>query len=244
MAELVKDSDLIVSIVVPSAAKRVAQAVAEAVHESGRKDLLFLDANAIAPMTADEIAAVLGPAGVNFVDGCIIGSAAKMGKGTIVYVSGQQAGRLSALEQFDIPIKVLGPNTNQASAFKVVYAGLTKGLQGLFCELFMGARRFGLLKELTAQYEESFPGLIDKVSSSIVGLRIHAGRRAEEMDELKRTFQHHGLDSFMAPAAQKVLEAIAALNLDTASESGARQGDLQETLELFFDKGLLRRNAI
>jgi Domain of unknown function (DUF1932) len=109
--------------------------------------------------------------------------------------------------------------------------------------LFMGARRFGLLKELTAQYEESFPGLIDKVASSIVGLRIHAGRRAEEMDELKRTFNRHGMDSFMAPAAQKVLESIAALNVGKASASGARDGDLQETLELFFEKGLLQTNS-
>jgi 3-hydroxyisobutyrate dehydrogenase-like beta-hydroxyacid dehydrogenase len=243
MAELVHAADLIVSIVVPSAARRVAETVAAAVKDSGRKDLLFLDANAISPMTADDVAAVLNPAGVNFVDGCIIGAAARMGKGTLVYVSGAQADRLKALEPFDIPIKVLGPNPNQASAFKVVYAGLTKGLQGLFCELFMGARRFGLLKELTAQYEESFPGLIDKVASSIVGLRIHAGRRAEEMDELKRTFNHHGMDSFMAPAVQKVLEAIAALKAEKASESGARAGDLQETLELFYNSGLLRMNS-
>ena len=243
MVELVQSSELIVSIVVPSAASRVATSVAEAVKKSGRKNLIFLDANAISPMTADEIAAVLNPAGIDFVDGCIIGSAAKMGKGTIVYVSGQQASRLQSLESFNIPIKVLGPNTNQASAFKVVYAGLTKGLQGLFCELFMGARRFGLLKELTAQYEDSFPGLIDKVSSSIVGLRIHARRRAEEMDELKRTFNHHGMESFMAPAVQKVLESIAALESGQASESGARQGDLQETLELFYQKGLLQMNA-
>ena len=240
MAELVGSSDLIVSIVIPSAAKRVAENVAKAVKDSGRKDLLFLDANAISPMTADDIAAVLTPAGVNFVDGCIIGSAAKMGKGTIVYVSGPRAGELQALESLKIPIRVLGPNTNQASAFKVVYAGLTKGLQGLFCELFMGARRFGLLQELSAQYEESFPGLLDKVASSIVGLRIHAGRRAEEMDELQRTFNHHGLESFMAPAVQKVLQSIAALEMGKASDSGARQGDLQETLELFYTKGLLQ----
>ena len=243
MAELVASAELIVSIVVPSAAKRVAENVAAAVKDAGRKDLLFLDANAISPMTADEIAAVLGPAGVNFVDGCIIGAASKMGKGTIVYVSGPKASRLQSLESFDIPVKVLGANTNQASAFKVVYAGLTKGLQGLFCELFMGARRFGLLKELTEQYEASFPGLIDKVSSSIVGLRIHAARRAEEMDELKRTFNQHGMNSLMAPAAQKVLQAIAALETGKASASGARQGDLQETLELFYEKGLLRTKA-
>ena len=240
MPRLVKDAELIVSIVVPSAAKRVAAKVAKAAAKSGREDLLYLDANAISPMTADAIAAVLKPAGVNFVDGCIIGSAARMGKGTIVYVSGPQAQRLQALEAFGIPTRVLGPSTNQASAFKVVYAGLTKGLQGLFVELLMGARRFGLMNEIRGQYEESFPGLLDKISTSIVGLRIHAARRAEEMDELKRTFNHHGMQSFMAPAAQKVLEAIAALGAGEASESGARQGDLPETLEMFYEKGLLQ----
>ena len=240
MTALVREAELIVSIVVPFAAKRVAAKVAKAALKAGRQDLLFLDANAISPMTADDITKTLVPAGVKFVDGCIIGAAAKMGKGTIVYVSGPDAARLRDLELFNIPIKVLGPSTNQASAFKVVYAGLTKGLQGLFCELLMGARHFGLLDEIRAQYEASFPGLLDKVSSSVVALRIHAARRAEEMDELKRTFSHHGMKSFMAPAVQKVLEAIAALNAGQPSADGARSGDLMETLELFYEKGLLR----
>jgi 3-hydroxyisobutyrate dehydrogenase-like beta-hydroxyacid dehydrogenase len=240
LTDLVRQSDLIVSIVVPSAAIDVAKKVAEAVKTAGRKNLIFLDANAISPMTAEEIAKNLQPAGVSFVDGCIIGSAARMGKGTIVYVSGPEANHLQILEKFNIPVKVLGASTSQASAFKVVYAGLTKGLQGLFCELLMGARRFGLLEEIRAQYDESFPGLLGKVSSSIVGLSIHAGRRAEEMDELKRTFNHFGMRSFMAPAAQKVLEAIAALPRREASTSGAREGELFETLERFYDMGLLR----
>jgi len=241
MNDLVQEAELIVSIVVPSAAKKVASKVAKAALKTGRKDLLYCDANAISPMTADAIAEVLTPAEVNFVDGCIIGSAAKMGKGTIVYLSGPQAERLRGLEAFNIPLKLLGSGTNQASAFKVVYAGLTKGLQGLFCELLMGARKFGLLNEIRAQYEESFPGLLGRVAPSIVGLQIHAGRRAEEMDELKRTFNSQGLDSFMAPAVQKVLQAIAALNVGQASDSGLRHGDLAETLELFYEKGLLRR---
>jgi putative dehydrogenase len=241
MAQLVNEAEIVVSIVIPSAAKRVAEAVARAVVESGRKQLLFLDANAISPMTADEIAAVLASARVSFIDGCIIGSAARMGKGTIVYVSGADAERARDLEPLGIPVRVLGPNTSQASAFKVVYAGLTKGLQGLFCELLMGAQRFGLLNEIRAQYEESFPGLLDKISSSIIGLRIHAGRRAEEMDELARTFDHYGMTALMAPAAQQVLEAIASLDLREGSASGARDGDLMGTLQLFYEKGLLQK---
>jgi 3-hydroxyisobutyrate dehydrogenase-like beta-hydroxyacid dehydrogenase len=117
MTTLVREADLIVSIVVPFAATRVATKVGKAVIKSGRKDLLYLDVNAISPMTADEIAKTLIPAGVNFVDGCIIGAAAKMGRGTIVYVSGPEAARLQALEAFQIPIKVLGLSTNQVLGF-------------------------------------------------------------------------------------------------------------------------------
>ena len=127
-------------------------------------------------MTADEIGKILQPSGVNFVDGCIIGSATKMDKGAVVYVSGPQAPMIQELEPYGFSVKVLGPTVAQASAFKVVYAGLTKGLQGLFVELLMGARRFGLLDEIVKRYEESFPGLLDKVTSSIVGLRIHAAQ--------------------------------------------------------------------
>jgi 3-hydroxyisobutyrate dehydrogenase-like beta-hydroxyacid dehydrogenase len=241
VATLVEDADLIVSIVVPSAAKRVATKVAKAVTKSGRKDLLYLDANAISPMTADAIGQVLQSSGVNFVDGCIIGSATKMDKGAVIYVSGPQAAKIQELEPYGFLVKVLGPTVAQASAFKVVYAGLTKGLQGLFVELLMGASKFGLLDEITKRYEESFPGLLDKVTSSIVGLRIHAARRAEEMNELKRTFSYHGMKAFMAPAAQKVLQSIAELDLGRASETGQREGDLMETVELFFRKGLLQQ---
>jgi L-threonate 2-dehydrogenase len=135
---------------------------------------------------------------------------------------------------------VLGAGVGQASAFKVVYAGLTKGLQGLFVELLIGARRFGLLAEITRQYEESFPGLLAKVTPSIVGLKVHAGRRAEEMAELSQTYRHNGLRAVMAPATRKLLEKIAALDAGTASATGGREGALLETLELLFDKGLLQ----
>jgi 3-hydroxyisobutyrate dehydrogenase-like beta-hydroxyacid dehydrogenase len=238
---LVKDTDLIVSIVVPSAAKRVATKVAKAAAKSGRRNLLYLDANAISPMTANAIEKVLQPSGVDFVDGCIIGSATKMDKGAVVYVSGPQAAKIQDLEPHGFSVKVLGPTVAQASAFKVVYAGLTKGLQGLFVELLMGAKRFGLLDEILKRYEESFPGLLDKLTSSIVGLRIHAARRAEEMDELKRTFGYHGMKAFMAPAAQRVLQSIAELDVGKTSATGGREGDLLETLELFFKKGLLQQ---
>jgi 3-hydroxyisobutyrate dehydrogenase-like beta-hydroxyacid dehydrogenase len=240
---LVQNVDLIVSIVVPFAAKRVASKVAKAAAQTGVKNLLYLDANAISPMTAEQVGTILARGNVEFVDGCIIGSASRMDKGAVVYVSGPQATRVEELQAGGLTVKVLGPTIAQASAFKVVYAGLTKGLQGLFVELLMGAQKFGLLDEIIKRYEESFPGLLDKIAPSIISLRIHAGRRAEEMVELKQTFNHHGMKAFMAPAAQKVLQAIADLDVRQTSETGAREGDLLQTLELFFDKGLLQEKT-
>ncbi|MEK7782758.1 MAG: DUF1932 domain-containing protein, partial [Candidatus Binatota bacterium] len=241
LARLVSESDLVVCVVVPSAAKRVAAKVAKALIKVERKNLLYLDANAISPMTAREIEQHLSPASADFVDGCIIGSAAKMGQGTVVYVSGPQAALIQALEQFGFSVRLLGPEIAQASAFKIVYAGLTKGLQGLFVELLIGARKFGLLDEILQQYEESFPGLPGKVGQSIAALPVHAGRRAEEMKELSQTFAHYGLKAVMAPATEKVLKSIAALEAGKASETGERKGNLLETTELFFQRGLLQK---
>jgi L-threonate 2-dehydrogenase len=244
LAELCSSTDLIVSIVVPSAATKVAAEVANAAAEGNRKNLIYFDANAIAPMTAETINSILRETGVHFVDGCIIGSAAKLDKGAAIYASGPEAPRILELGRYGLSVQVLGTGTSQASAFKVVYAGLTKGLQALFVELLMGAKRFGLLDEIIKRYDESFPALLEKISSSVVGLRIHAGRRAEEMDELQRTYAHYGMQALMAPAIQKVLGSIAALDIRESSEKGAREGDLMETLELFYQQGLLSNTRL
>jgi 3-hydroxyisobutyrate dehydrogenase-like beta-hydroxyacid dehydrogenase len=239
LARLVSDADLIVSIVVPSAARKIAAQVGKALAKAGRKDCLYLDANAISPMTAEAVGAILSQAGAAFVDGCIIGSAARLSR-AVVYVSGPRAEDLGALKASGLNVEVLGAKAGQASAFKVVYAGLTKGLQALLTELLLGARKFDLLQEIMRRYEESFPGLVGKVGGSIAALPVHAGRRAEEMRELGETFRHHGLKAVIAPATKKILEQIAALDCGKPSETGGREGNLLETLELFFQRGLLQ----
>lgn len=243
LRRLLVESDLIVSLVVPLAAKRVAAKVAKALAKLDKKDLLYLDANAISPMTAGEIARLLSPTPAVFNDGCIIGSAAKLAQGTVIYLSGPQVDRLQILAEYGFSIRVLGQEIGQASAFKVVYAGLTKGLQGLFVELLVGARKLGLLSEIVHQYDESFPGLLSRIGPSIVGLKVHAGRRAEEMTELSQTFRHNGLRAVMAPATKKLLQGIAALDSAVASATGDREGSLLETLELFFQSGLLQEKG-
>ncbi|MDP2645412.1 MAG: DUF1932 domain-containing protein [Desulfobacterales bacterium] len=238
--QLVAECDLIVSLVVPSAAVAVAQTVAAAVAATGRKDLFFLDANAISPMTAAAVHDALHPLGVTCVDGCIIGSASRLAQNAVVYASGEQADAVRQLSAFGFSVKILGPQFGQASSFKILYAGLTKGLQSLLAELLTGARHVGLLDALMERYDQSFPGLVEKVGGSIAALPVHAARRSEEMAELAQTFAHFGLKSEMAPAAERVLKQIAALKAGRIDETGRRQSDLAGTLALFVQKGLFR----
>jgi 3-hydroxyisobutyrate dehydrogenase-like beta-hydroxyacid dehydrogenase len=239
MKQLVSEADLIVSIVIPSAAPRVAASVAKTLGKTPKQGVLFVDANAISPITAEQIDRTFKPAGVSFVDGCIIGSATRLEDRAIVYVSGPEAETIKGLEAFGLRVEVLGPSIGQASAFKILYAGLTKGLQSLLVELLLGAQKYGLLEELIQRYNKSHPGLVDGVGHSIAGLTVHGARRAEEMVELTKTMRAKGLQPIMAPAARRVLAGIGRLRLGEGA-SRERAESLREALDLFLRHGLLQ----
>ena len=240
MEDSVGQVDLVVSIVVPSAAKDVAARVALALQKTGRSGFIFIDANAISPMAAESLDRVLTNAGAHYIDGCIIGGAAKLDQGTVVYVSGPEANRLSELNASGLQVKVLGSGATQASAFKVLHAGLSKGLAGLFTELLVGASALGLLDETLNDYDRNYPGLVQKISNSIGSLPLHARRRSEEMIELGETFAYYGLAPIVVPAVEKILSAIA--DLDTGA-AGARRQPLVEAIKLFSERGLLRTKS-
>ena len=239
MKQLVAEADLIVSIVVPFAAPRVAASLAKTLLKTPKQGVLFLDANAISPITAELIDRVLKPVGVSFVDGCIIGGATKLEERAVIYVSGPEAEKIKGLEAFGLHVEVLGSNIGQASAFKILYAGLSKGLQGLFVELLLGAQKYGLLEEMIQRYNKSHPGLVDGVGHSIAALTVHGARRAEEMVELTKTLRAKGLQPIMAPATRRVLASIGALNLGKIS--GGETGEsLREVLDVLLENGLLQ----
>jgi 3-hydroxyisobutyrate dehydrogenase-like beta-hydroxyacid dehydrogenase len=241
LKELVTQSDLIVSIVTPSAAINAADRVAGILPDVQKDDFFFLDANAISPMSAHAIKEKFRQRPEVFVDGCIIGSSKKLADNAIIYVSGPRAERLSELEAFGFSVKILGQDIGQASAFKIIYAGLTKGLQGLLVELLLGAKNLNILEQLLDCYDERFPGLIKKVGRSISALPIHAGRRSEEMEELNQTLNHYGLQAHMPLAVKEVLKGIAALNLGRPSETGERSWNLMQTLDALQEGGFLQK---
>jgi 3-hydroxyisobutyrate dehydrogenase-like beta-hydroxyacid dehydrogenase len=207
LERVVAAAALIVSVVPPAAAEPLAAQVAEAIARANARPL-YLEANAIGPETAERIAQVLSEAGAAFVDGAIVGSSRDLRGRTRFYLSGECADEVAALLA---PLKttVLGSQPGQASAFKVLYAGLTKGLSALGVELLAGAERLDLAGPLMDKLQADYPSVATFWEHNLPGLPPVAWRRAQEMAELAATLEHQGLTAHMAHAARSVLEDVA-----------------------------------
>lgn len=205
---VVREAALVLSIVPPAAAEPLAQRIAAAVQRVGSHPY-YVDANSIAPGTADRVRASVEAAGATYVDGSIIGAAAGVPERTELLLSGLRAAEVAALLP-GLRTVVLGDNPSGASAFKVLYAGFTKGLAALGVELLAGAEAWGIRTELLAAYQQHYPDMARFLARTLPNLPDRADRRAQEMDELAEALHATGLTSHVPTAAGHVLRAIAA----------------------------------
>ena len=120
---MTESCDLIVSVCPPSAALDVARQVA-----GFGFDRTYLDANAIAPATAQEVAAVLEQGGGRYVDGGIIGAPPSPSSSPRLYLSGPSAPPVRDLfAGTAVEAHVISEDQSAASALKMCFAAWTKG---------------------------------------------------------------------------------------------------------------------
>jgi 3-hydroxyisobutyrate dehydrogenase-like beta-hydroxyacid dehydrogenase len=243
MTEVVRRADVVLSIIPPTAAKPVAADFAAAVRETGRKPL-FVDANAISPMTAQEVGAIIAPTGASYLDACIIGPARDVRGRCIFYVSGTQVQVFEEYFGKSLRTHVLGEQVGQASAFKMVFAGLNKGLAALLYELTSAAQDFGFLDELLHRYKVLLPGVMEALEWLVPTYPMHAARRADEMEELAEMLGHYGFSSIMARGTQQTLGAVGKLRLtERYPERGEHGWTMREVIEVLAREGALKKNA-
>lgn len=216
---LVVEVELIVAIVPPLAAEPLAREIAAAMRRAGAGPL-YCDANSIGPTTARSIEGAITGAGGRFVDGAIIGGAGGVPSRVTLYLAGEHASEVAELLD-PIPTQVLGGAAGEASAFKVLYAGLTKGMSALGMELLGGAERLGLRDLVMAKYHAEHPSVARFLEGNLPSLPPRAGRRAEEMVELAEMLEGLGLPAHMARAAQATLAEVG----DRDREEAAPVGD-------------------
>lgn len=220
LGQLVVDADVIVSICPPAAACEVAGAVAEAGFDG-----IFVDANAISPATAMEIAERFD----RFVDAGIIGPPPIERGSTRLYLAGDDASVVAELWSGSLlePV-VMDGQVGSASALKVAYAGYTKGSAALLITMAAYATSVGVAEELFAEWDMSMPGVKDRLVRTTAGVGPKAWRFVGEMDEIARSLELVDLPPDFHEAAAEIYSRLADLR-GTVSPTLA---DVMESLGL------------
>ena len=183
-------SDVLLSVCPPHAALTVARA---ARGFAG----LYVDANAISPATAREVAATHA----RFVDGGIVGSPPRRAGTTRLYLSGEEAPLVAALYGGTVVDARVVPD---ASALKMVYAAWSKGTAALLLAIRDVARADGVWGELQQEWRESAPELFDRLVSAERSASAKGWRWIGEMEEIAATFAAAGAPSGFHEAAAEV----------------------------------------
>jgi putative dehydrogenase len=143
-----------------------------------------VDCNAVSPDTAKRIGEVLAGTGVDYVDGGIIGSPPREGHTPRLYVSGDKASAVEVLNQYGLDVRAVGGGIGAASALKLSYAGINKGLVGLGVAMVLAARRAGVEDAFLKELSESQRAVLAQLVRSVPDMFSKAERWAPEMEEI------------------------------------------------------------
>jgi 3-hydroxyisobutyrate dehydrogenase-like beta-hydroxyacid dehydrogenase len=178
-------ADAFLSILPPAEALATAERLGPAFAAAAAPPL-YVDCNAVSPTTMRRIAAVLGAQGLRVVDAGIIGGPPREGyAGPVVHASGPEAPRLAALlEGRGLDLRVLDGPVGAASALKMSYAGITKGLVAIGSAMMLAATRAGAAQALHAELAASQPALAAWFGRMVPSMYAKAYRWSGEMEEI------------------------------------------------------------
>ena len=213
LAELVRRAGVIVSVCPPHAALDVARRAAGAGFEG-----VYVDANAISPGTAREVAGIVEGGGASYVDGGIIGTPPVAPGFIRLYLSGPRAGEVCDL--FDgslVDARVVDHDTGSggagaigaASAVKMAYASWTKGTAALLLAARALARAEGVEETLLAEWSISQPGLEARSAGAAESAAAKGWRWIAEMEEIAATMTAAGLPGGFHQAAAEIYRRFA-----------------------------------
>lgn len=234
---LLEDCSLVVSVLPPAEAEGFADVCAQRLRGRARPPL-FLDANAIAPQTVRRMAAALSDAGVELVDGGLIGAAPGPGRpATRLYLSGPHTDALRDLAGADaegaLDVRVAGDAVGDASALKMSYAGITKGTHTLHTAALVTAMRLGVYGPLVAELAESQAQAWQRMQL-LPFLPADAERWVAEMEEIAATFSEAGAPEGFHRAAAEVFRWLAASPFASETrESLDRTRTLEDAIRVF-----------
>jgi 3-hydroxyisobutyrate dehydrogenase-like beta-hydroxyacid dehydrogenase len=227
---LVGEADLILSILPPGIALATASDVADAMRRTGRSPA-YADCNAVSPGALVRIGEIVAAAGAAMIDAGLIGLPPGQDE-TRLYVSGAEAGRLAFMAGLGMRVFDLEREIGAASAFKMVYASMTKGTNALVTAAMLVAARHGLVEPMMAELDGSQPHFADLARRRIPSLAADSARWADEMDEISATYAEAGLTPHFHKGAGDLMRLLASTPFGAETRQTVdRSRSMEQTLK-------------
>ena len=220
-AEALAGADFFLSILPPGEALALAHRMAGPLTAATRK-AIFVDCNAISPVTAEAVAAAIAPSGARFVDGSIIGAPPVAGRGgPVFYLSGADAPAAMGLASFGLETRLLEGAVGAASGLKMCYGGITKGVTALASAMMLAADRCGAAPALRAEMARSLPFMLSWFETQVPGMFPKAYRWVAEMQEVSEFLaddpQSAAIYAAVAQLYARLAEDVAGPGMETAA---------------------------
>jgi len=182
--DAIADADIILSIVPPGEAVALAERLAALIARRNKKPIV-VDCNAVNVDTVKRIEEIIGSAQAPFVDGGIIGFPPQPGgKSPAFYMSGEHARDLAVLKDFGLDLRIVEGPVGAASALKMSYAGIVKGLAGIGSAMVVAATKAGAADALRNELTLSQPAILARLEVALPDMIPKAYRWVAEMQEI------------------------------------------------------------
>jgi 3-hydroxyisobutyrate dehydrogenase-like beta-hydroxyacid dehydrogenase len=231
LAAVIREAEVVLSIVPPESAVSVAVELATATVEQSAAGPRIVELNAIAPGTAQWIESELAARGLELVDGSISGPPPWKPGTTRVYLSGPRADEVAALPFDGVERIVVGSMVGAASAVKMSTASVYKGSTAVLAQALLAAERNGVLDHVLADLREGAPELVARIERRLAIAASKSGRYVGEMREIAAAQEAAGLTPSLFEAMAEVYTDLAASSLAAAApEELAADLDLRAVL--------------
>lgn len=193
--------EIIISICPPHAAIDMAKAVAASGFGG-----IYVDANAISPGAAMQIAEIVEQSGAAYVDAAVVGAPPNGRHDTVIYFSGEAAHIVAKYFKAEaVSVELLGASRSHASAVKICHSAIHKGQLAMLLATLAAAEHYGVkahLESLLARHS-STRSLSNEIPE--IARRATKGWRfAGEMLEVADTFAMAGLPPELHRGASEV----------------------------------------
>ncbi len=208
LAAVVREADVVLSVVPPEAATAVARDIGRAARDQDVAPLLA-ELNAVAPATAVQIEDDARTNGVELADGSISGPPPWKPGTTRVYLSGRRAHEIADLPFAGVECICVGHEVGGASAVKMSTASVYKGSSALLVQALLAAHANGVLEHVVADLRAAAPELVANIERRIAFAAAKSQRYVGEMREIAATQAAAGLTPALFEAMAEIYETLA-----------------------------------